>query len=138
MRESQPPQMMEGLADRGIGVQAAGFTLIGGVCLVILQLFAGSDFWVYQWLKTAAFDLYWAFIVPLAALIDWGRKMFERGKAIREAQKARMVEKAREEGRKNAREEEHKRIRKALEKHGVTLSPEVAEAVFGDSSQNAS
>ncbi len=87
-------------------------------------------------------DLYWSFVVPLAALFDWGRKMFERGKVIREAQKARMMEKAHEEGRKegreNAREEEQKRIREALEKHGVTLSPEVAEAVFGDSSQNAS
>jgi N-dimethylarginine dimethylaminohydrolase len=56
--------------------------------------------------------------------------LFEKGKAIREAQKARMVQKA--------RQEEQKRIQKALTKHGVALSPEVTEAVFGDSSQNAS
>ena len=56
--------------------------------------------------------------------------MFERGKAIREAQKARMV--------KRAREEEQKRIQKALEKHGVTLSPEVAEAVFGNGPESNS
>ena len=50
--------------------------------------------------------------------------MFESAKAIREAQKARMVAKA--------RQQEQKRIKKALEKHGVALSPEVSEAVFGN------
>ena len=66
----------------------------------------------------------------LAALFDWGRKMFESAKAIREAQKARMV--------KKAREDEQKRIRKELERHGVTLAPEVAEAVFSNPPENAS
>jgi hypothetical protein len=122
--------MPEGLADRGIGWQATGFTLTGIACLVILKSYDGSNFWLYQWFETATVDLYWSFVVPLAALFDGGRKLFEKGKAIREAQKARMVQKA--------RQEEQKRIQKALTKHGVALSPEVTEAVFGDSSQNAS
>ena len=129
MREEQS-QIPEALADRGVGWQAVGFTATGIATLVILKLFEGSDFWLYQWFEKATVDLYWSFIVPLAALFDGGRKMFERGKAIREAQKARMV--------KKAREEEQERIQKALEKHGVTLSPEAAEAAFGDQPGNAS
>ena len=126
--------MPEGLADRGIGWQATGFTLTGIACLVILKSYDGSNFWPYQWFETATVDLYWSFVVPLAALFDGGRKLFEKGKAIREAQKARMVQKAHKKG----TEEENRRIREALEKHGIQLSPEVTEAVFGDSSQNAS
>ena len=91
---------------------------------MILKLFEGSDFWLYQWFEKATVDLYWSFIVPLAALFDWGRKMFERGKAIREAQKAKMV--------RDARRKEQKRIQKELERRGVALSPEVVEAVFRD------
>ena len=123
MRQAQP-QMPEVLADRGIGWQAAGFTITGIACLMILKLFEGSDFWLYQWFQKATVDLYWSFIVPLAALFDWGRKMFERGKAIREAQKAKMV--------RDARRKEQKRIQKELERRGVALSPEVVEAVFRD------
>lgn len=51
--------------------------------------------------------------------------MFESAKAIREAQKLKMLER------------ERKRIRKALEKHGVALSPEVAEAVFGNNREDS-
>jgi hypothetical protein len=126
--------MPEGLADRGIGWQATGFTLTGIACLVILKSYDGSNFWLYQWFETATVDLYWSFVVPLAALFDGGRKLFEKGKAIREAQKTRIVQKAHKKG----TEEENRRIREALEKHGIQLSPEVTEAVFGDSSQNAS
>ena len=116
------------LADRGIGWQATGFTLTGIACLAILKSYDGSDFWLYQWFETATVDLYWAFVLPLAVLFDGGRKLFEKGKAIRDAQKARMV--------KRAREKEQERIQKALEKQGVTLSPEVVEAVFGNKSGN--
>ena len=115
------------LVDRGVGWQATGFTLTGIACLLILKSYDGSDLWLYQWFETASVDLYWAFIVPLAALFDGGRKLFEKGKAIREAQKARMV--------KRAREKEQERIQKVLEKHGVTLSPEAAEAAFGNESR---
>ena len=118
--------MPEVLVNRGIGWQAARFTLTGIACLVILKSFEGSDHWLYQWFEKATVDLYWSFIVPLAALFDWGRKMFESAKAIREAKKAEMLDK------------ERKRILKVLEKHGVTLPPEVAEAAFGNRSENAS
>ena len=122
MRKSQS-QLPEVLTDRGIGWQATGFTLMGIVCLVILQTYDGSDYWPYEWFETATVDLYWSFVLPLAALFDGGRKLFEKGKAIREAQKARMVERA--------RQDENKRIKKILEQNGITLSPEVSEAAFG-------
>ena len=125
MRENHP-QMPETLTDRGIGWQATGFTLTGMACLLILKLFEGSDFWLYQWFEMATVRLYWSFVVPLAALFDGGRKLFEKGRAIREAQKARMVQRAHKKG----TEEENRRIRKVLETHGVTLDPEVAEAIF--------
>ena len=137
MRDAQS-QVPEVLTDRGIGWQAIGFTLTGILCLVILKAYEGSDYWVYQWFETATVDLYWAFVLPLAALFDGGRKLFERGKAIREAQKARMVEKARREAGKKARQEENERIKKLLEQNGITLSPEVSEAAFGNESTGGS
>ena len=76
--------------------------------------------------------LYWAFIVPLAATFDWMRTMFEKGKAIREAKKAEILAKVREQ----AREEERERIKTALDaldRNGVTLTPEVVATVFNDS-----
>ena len=133
MREAES-QFPETLVSRGVGWQAAGFTLTGIACVVILKLFEGSDYWLYQWFEKATVDLYWAFIIPLAALFDWGRKMFESAKAIREAKKAEIRERALKEG----TQEENQRIRKVLEQYGITLSPEVAEAVFGDSAKNGS
>ena len=129
MKEAES-QFPETLVSRGVGWQAAGFTLTGIACVVILKLFEGSDYWLYQWFEKATVDLYWAFIIPLAALFDWGRKMFESAKAIREAQKAKMV--------RDARRKEQKRIQKELERRGVALSPEVVEAVFNDPSENGS
>ncbi len=123
MRETGS-QVPEAFVNRGVGWQAAGFTLTGIVCLVILKRFEGSEFWPYQWFETATVDLYWSTIVPLAFLFDGVRKMFETAKAIREAQKARMV--------KRAREKEQERIQKVLKKHGVVLPPEVVEAAFGN------
>lgn len=127
MRETGS-QVPEALVNRGVGWQAAGFTLTGIACLVLLKQFDGNDFWLYHWFETATVDLYWAGIVPLAFLFDWVRKMFESAKAIRDAQKAKMV--------KRAREKEQQRIQKVLEKHGVTLSPEVAEAAFGERTED--
>ncbi len=123
MRESQS-QFPEALVNRGVGWQASGFTLTGIACLLILKLFEGSDLWLYQWFEKATIDLYWSFIVPLAFLFDWVRKMFESAKAIREAKKAQMLDK------------ERKRIQKELERRGV--SSEIIEAVFADRSDNAS
>ena len=122
--------MPEALVNRGVGWQAAGFTLTGIACLLILKSYQGSDFWLYQWFEKATVDLYWSFIVPLAFLFDWMRKMFETAKAIREAQKAKMV--------RDARRKEQKRIQKELERRGVALSPEVVEAVFGNPPNNGS
>ena len=123
MRESQS-QFPEALVNRGVGWQASGFTLTGIACLLILKLFEGSDLWLYQWFEKATIDLYWSFIVPLAFLFDWVRKMFESAKAIREAKKAQMLDK------------ERKRIQKELERRGV--SSERIEALFADRSDNAS
>ena len=94
--------------------------MVGCVCLSILQMWSGSDHFLYLWFATAVTKLYWAFVVPLAATFDWGRKMFEKGKAIREAKKAEMLAK------------ERQRIKAELERNGVSMSPEVAARVFGD------
>jgi hypothetical protein len=67
-------------------------------------------------------------VLPLAALFDGGRKLFEKGKAIREAQKSRMVEKAQ----RKAKQQENERIKNLLEQNGISLSPEVSEAAFGN------
>ena len=87
-----------GLSDRGVGVQATGFAVVGCVSVAILHLFSGSDYWLYQWFETAVKILYWAFVIPLAALFDWGRIMFAKGKAIREAKKAEILAKATQQG----------------------------------------
>ena len=127
-------QVPEGLQDRGVGWQAGGFTLTAIICLVVLNIFGGSDFWLYQSFETAVVRLYWALVVPLAALFDGGRKLFERGKAIREAKKAEIREKGLREG----AEKERERIRKVLEAHGVTFPPLVAEAILGKRSEDDS
>ena len=121
MRESQS-QVPEALVNRGVGWQAAGFTLTGIACLAILKSFEGSDYWPYQWFETITVDLYWSAIVPLAFLFEWVRKMFESAKAIREAKKARLVEKA--------IEEERQRILRELEASGVAFPSVVAEVVL--------
>ena len=127
MRQSGS-QVPEVLTDRGLGWQATGFTLTGVICPAILKSYDSIDFWLYQWFETAVVDLYWSFVLPLAVLFDGGRRLFEKGKAIREAQKARMVERA--------RRDEQKRIQKELERRGVVLSPEVVEAVFSEDPNN--
>ena len=91
-----------GLSDRGVGVQAAGFAVVGCVSVAALHLFSGSEYALYQWFETAATQLYWAFVVPLAALFDWGRAMFAKGKAIREAKKREILAKATQEARQEA------------------------------------
>ena len=154
------------LVDRGIGFQAVGFALVLLVSTTVLKLFHGSGFWLYQWFDIAVTGTYWSSIVPLAALFDWMRKMFERGKAIREAKKAEIRAKERRKGREEgiaegiergltagraeglaegiemgrtqSRTAEIERIRTVLEASGLTLSPEIVEAMFGDTAQNGS
>ena len=125
-------QLSEGLGDRGIGVQAAGFVIVGCVSLLVLQWWSGSENFLYHGFEVLVTKLYWAFIVPLAATFDWIRKMFEKGKAIREAKKAEILEKAL----RKALREEHERIKAQLEKAGVSLTPEVAARVFSKSADD--
>ena len=142
-----------GLSDRGVGVQATGFAVIGCVSIAILQIFSHSDYLLYQWFEMAATRLYWAFVVPLAALFDWGRIMFAKGKAIREAKKAEVIAKITEQIREQVTaqireqvtaqiteqvteqgiERERHRVEAVLARHGVALSREVANELFGDS-----
>ena len=124
----QRTELTDGLGDRGIGVQAAGFVIVGCVCLSVLQLWSGSDHFLYLWFETAATKLYWAFVVPLAATFDWGRKMFERGKAIREVKKAEILAKARLKG----QQEERKRIKAEMERNGMAVTPEMEAILSGD------
>ncbi len=142
-------RLSEGLGDRGIGVQAAGFVIVGCVSLFVLQWWSGSENFLYHGFEVLVTKLYWAFIVPLAATFDWMRKMFEKGKAIREAKKAEIMAKMREQVAEQVREqvaeqvreqvveqvrqEEHERIKAQLEKAGVSLRPEVAARVFSTS-----
>ena len=132
------PDLQGVLVDRGIGFQAAGFALVWFVSTTILELFDGSNLWLYQWFERATVDIYWASLVPLAALFDWMRKMFERGKAIREAKKAEIQEKARLKGLQEGRQETTERFQELLKSPGVTLPPEIASAIFGDASENGS
>ena len=120
--------MPDGLGDRGIGVQAAGFVIVGSICLSVLQLWSGSDHFLYLWFETAVTKLYWAFVVPLAATFDWGRKMFEKGKAIREAKKAEILEKAR----LKALREERQRIKTEMERNGIPITPEIEAILSGN------
>ena len=115
-----------GLADRGIGFQAAGFAFVGCVGVAILELFSGSNFWLYGAFETAATKMHWSLIVPLGALFDWGRRMFETGKAIREAKKNQI----RDEGREKGREETIEFVRTLLEQHNVSLPPDVASKLY--------
>ena len=134
-----------GLSDRGVGWQAAGFTIVALTSVVILELFSGSDFWLYEAFRTAVVQIYWAFVVPLGALFDWGRRMFETGKAIREAKLKQIRDEGRQEGRQEGiragrqegrqegiqagrqegREETIELVRILLEESGVSLPPDV-------------
>ena len=87
-----------GLSDRGVGVQATGFAVIGCLSIAILHIFSGSEHLLYLWFEMATTRLYWAFVVPLAALFDWGRTMFAKGKAIREAKKREILAKVTQQG----------------------------------------
>ena len=119
-----------GLGDRGIGWQAAGFVLVALGSVAVLEAFAGSDFWLYGAFRTAVVQLYWALVVPLGALFDWGRKMFETGKAIREA-KLRQI---RDEGKQEGIEF----VKDLLKESGVSLPPDVTERLYEEQNRNGS
>ena len=70
--------------------------------------------------------------------------MFERGKAIREAKKAEMVEQATQDGLQQGiqqgirlgSQDENQRIKELLESRGIALPPEVDAEIFGKTPQN--
>ena len=131
MNASETPR---GLSDRGIGWQAAGFTLVALVSVTILELFAGSDFWLFEAFRTAVVQLYWALVVPLGALFDWGRKMFETGKAIREAK----LKQIHDDGWQKGREETIELVRTLLEESGVSLPSDVEARLYDERNRNGS
>ena len=104
-------------------MQATGFAVTGCISMAVLHLFSGSDHVLYQWFETAVKDIYWAYLFPLAALLDWGRKMFARGKAIREAKKAEIrqagVEAGLELGIMQERKRSNANLRALAEKYDI-------------------
>ena len=111
---------------RGIGFQAFGFAGVGCAGVVVLQIFSGGDCWLYDNFETAVVRLYWAFVVPLAALFDWGRKMFETRQEIREAAVARAIQKAV----RKAIQKERKRILASLEQYQDLPHEELKQKIF--------
>ncbi len=131
MNTSETPR---GLGDRGIGWQAAGFALVALSSVMILEFYSGSDFWLFEAFRTAVVQIYWALVVPLGALFDWGRKMFETGKAIREAK----LKQIRDEGRKEGRQEGIELLRATLEESGVSVPTDVVERLYEEQNRNGS
>ena len=131
MNASETPR---GLGDRGIGWQAAGFALVALSSVVVLEAFSGSDYWLFKAFRTVVVHIYWALVVPLGALFDWGRKMFETGKAIREA-KLRQIH---DDGWQKGRRETAEFFRTVLEESGVSLPPEVAARLYDEQNRNGS
>ena len=119
-------------SDRDIGFQAIGFTAVTLVCVAVLDLMPMSEYRWYSSFELAATKLYWALIVPLAALFDWGRKMFESGRAIREAKKAQIRDEGVQEGREEGREQTVQLVKAVLEEYDISLPPEAVEKMFGD------
>lgn len=139
MNASETPR---GLGDRGIGWQAAGFALVALASVVILEFYSGSRFWLYEAFRTAVVQMYWALVVPLGALFDWGRKMFETGKAIREAKLRQIRDEGRQEGKQEGldegRQEGIELVKSLLEESGVSLPPDVAERLYEEPNRNGS
>ena len=132
------------LPDRGAWWHVVGFTLAGGICLVILEEFAGSDAKAYQYFETAVTRLYWALVIILAGLIDRGRKMFETRMEIRRAAREQALAKARQEGIREAAQRRDNLMTAALQRFGVRdeasgslmlpMTPEVEQFLRGDTS----
>ena len=100
-----PREIQSAAASRGIGYQAVGFIAVALITLAILKTFQGSAHWTYQTFALAIDQLYWALLVPLAALFERIRKMFETRAQIREGMKEEGRIEGRAEGRAEARAE---------------------------------
>ena len=68
-----------------------------------------------------------AFVVPLAALFDWGRRMFETRQEIRKA----AVEKAIRKAVEKALEDERRRVRERIVATWNVPAAEVDRQLFG-------
>ncbi len=106
-----------------MGWQALGFAAVGCAGVAILELWSESGSWVCQSFETAVTRLYWAFVVPLAALFDWGRRMFETRQEIRKAAREKAV-------RKMVKKELDKAVREALEEERRRLRERIAAATW--------
>ena len=130
------------LGERGIWWQVAGFAIVGGVSVAVLQIWEGTDFWVYRSFEIAAEDLYWSFVLPLAGAFEGARKMFEKASEIRAAQRAKIWQRGLNRGREQEREEIRKRLLQAAEQFqqkdpqtgAIILTPEVMDYLLGESS----
>ena len=127
-------------SERGIGWQALGFAVVGCAGVAILEVWSESGSWVYQSFETAVTRLYWAFVVPLAALFDWGRRMFETRQEIRKAAVEKEVrkrlkkelKKGVEEAVREALEDERRRLRERIAAATWTMpAAEVERQLFG-------
>ena len=130
------------LGERGIWWQVAGFAIVGGVSVAVLQIWEGTDFWVYRSFEIVAEDLYWLFVLPLAGAFEGARKMFEKASEIRAAQRAKIWQRGLNRGREQEREEIRKRLLQAAEQFqqkdpqtgAIILTPEVMDYLLGESS----
>lgn len=117
-------------SERGIGWQALGFAVVGCVGVATLELWSESGSWMYQSFETAVTRLYWAFVVPLAALFDWGRRMFETRQEIRKAAVEKEVRKRLKKELKKVVDEDRKRIMAALEQYKGLPRKEIERTIF--------
>ena len=106
-----------------MGWQALGFAVVGCAGVAILELWSESGSWVYQSFETAVTRLYWAFVVPFAALFDWGRRMFETRQEIRKAARKKAIRQA-------VKKELDKAVREALEEERRRLRERIAAATW--------
>ena len=117
-------------SERGIGWQALGFAVVGCAGVATLELWPESGSWVYQSFETAVTRLYWAFVVPLAALFDWGRRMFETRQEIRKAAVEREVRKRVKKLKKELEKGVEEAVREALEDERRRLRERIAAATW--------
>ena len=93
------------LTSRGVAWQAVGFVIVGIAVLTIKHVFSASDAWQYGLFIFAATNLYWAFALMIAYVIDWSRKMFETKAQIRAEALQKSFQKGQKAGIKAGREE---------------------------------
>ena len=125
-----PREIQSAAASRGIGYQAVGFIAVALITLAILKTFQGSAHWTYQTFALAIDQLYWALLVPLAALFERIRKMFETRAQIREGMKEEGRIEGRVQGIAQGIAQANAETRARMERAG--LPPETIALILGD------